>query len=312
MNWLLLLAAPLAAASAPATEPTCTATGSIAATVCADGDLRAADAEVAALQAEVAAKNPLRATWAVRARNFRTWLEAGYEDLDDGSIRPYTKEELLSNYAEQRDVLTEEIARAGRIGQGDPRADFDRTCRATVFDACRVASAGWLNGSEAKMRILWQVQTGSTDAAGATGGVMLWDASGAVPQPIGWAFEGWRYEPPVLNDSLPEPLLWVPGTSTGMAGMNADLLFVKRAGQWVEVETSSWRDALPARLPKGFGVWSAIDYDLANLGGESPLWRQSDPNCCASGGRVFYEFAVEGSSLVAQAVTVERTGPEGK
>ncbi|MFL9841472.1 hypothetical protein ABS767_10900 [Sphingomonas sp. ST-64] len=85
-----------------------------------------------------------------------------------------------------------------------------------------------------------------------------------------------------------------------------DKALAQASGVRAMVKTlESWRDALPTRLPKGFGIWKGVDYDFEGLGASSKLWRDKDANCCPSGGDALIDFAIEGRSLVLKDVRVD-------
>jgi len=273
--------------------------------VCADTDLRAADAALVRAEGALIASSPRKASLRQRAAAFRATLVNAYDGMPRA---PFTRDQLLDQYREERDDLADQVARDASVDRSDPTRRFADACFAHALKlGCRVDSAGWTNGKDG-LRIMWQIQSGATETDGVGAGVMLWDASvPAKPSLIGWSFDGVTYEAPKLNMDSPEPLLWVAGTRAGTAAWNADLLFAKRGGQWVEIETESWRDDLDTRLPKGYGVWKGIDYDFIGMGGSSDLWRKDDANCCATGGRIYFEFAVEGTSLVLKDVQLSLT-----
>lgn len=197
--------------------------------------------------------------------------------------------------------LDKEIERGGGLSAPiEEAAALGSKCLAKwLHMGCRVTASGILRGEDGT-RILWQRQSGASDVDGIGNGILLWDTSGpGAPKPIGWSFEGVNYESPRLTD---DGKLWVPGSMAGSGGGNADLLYVKRDGNWVEIETTSWRATLEDRLPKGFSAWQGIEYDFSGMGGTSPLWRDSDANCCATGGTLVLRFSIKGTSLVLDEV----------
>jgi hypothetical protein len=287
------LIAALLATTAP--QP-CSLPGEIGAHICTSASLRPHEAELAAREAQVLAVTARPATWRARAIQFRKWL--GEPDLN--GERP-SDEMLAQRIKDQVQELNKEIERARSLQPAaDEAAALGSQCLAKwLHMGCRVTASGILRGEDGT-RILWQRQSGASDIDGVGNGILLWDASKpGAPRLIGWSFEGANYEAPVLSD---EGRLWVPGTMAGSGGGNADLLYVKRGGDWVEIETTSWRDTLEARLPKGFSAWQGIEYDFNGMGGRSPLWRDSDPNCCASGGTLALRFSIAGTSLMLDEV----------
>lgn len=291
-----MFASLIAALAVIATPQDCSIAGAIGARVCSTAALQPLERELAAKEAETLRLTARPATWRARAAQFRRWLVE--PDLD--GKRP-GDEMLGQRIQDQLQELDKEIERArGLVPASDEAAALGLKCLAKwLHMGCRVAASGILRGADGT-RILWQRQAGASDVDGIGNGILLWDASKAgAPKLIGWSFEGVNYEAPRLTD---DGKLWVPGSMAGSGGGNADLLYVKRGGDWVEIETTSWRDTLEDRLPKGFSAWQGIDYDFVGMGGRSPLWRDTDANCCPSGGRLTLGFRIEGTSLVLDKV----------
>ncbi len=288
-----LIAAALAAFASP---QDCSIAGEIGARVCATAALKPLATELAAKEARVLAVTARPATWRARAAQFRKWLAE--PDLD--GKRP--SDAMLAQRIEDQVLeLDKEIDRArGLVPVADEAAALGSACLAKwLHMGCRVTASGILRGADGA-RILWQRQSGASDVDGIGNGILLWDASRpGAPRLIGWSFEGVNYEAPKLTE---DGKLWVPGSMAGSGGGNADLLYVKRGETWVEIETTSWRDTLEDRLPKGFSAWQGIDYDFNGMGGRSPLWRDSDANCCPSGGSMTLGFSIKGTSLMLDEV----------
>jgi hypothetical protein len=305
-----MLASLIAAALAVfATPQDCSIAGEVGARVCTTASLKSHEIELAAKEARVLAVTARPATWRARAAQFRKWL--AQPDLD--GQRP-SDEILIQRLQDQVLELDKEIDRArGLSPVPDEATALGSQCLARwLHMGCRVTASGILRGEDGT-RIVWQRQAGASDVDGIGNGILLWDASKpGAPKLIGWSFEGVNYEAPILTD---DRKLWVPGSMAGSGGGNADLLYVRRDGQWVEIETTSWRDTLEDRLPKGFSAWQGIDYDFNGMGGRSPLWRDTDANCCASGGSLTLGFSIRGTSLILDEVDpdiVEKWAPEKK
>lgn len=73
------------------------------------------------------------------------------------------------------------------------------------------------------------------------------------------------------------------------------------------MESESWWDALPARLPPGLEVWQAVEYDFAEPAARADLWRAADANCCPTGGRAWLDLRIEGQSVVLASVRLDDT-----
>ena len=184
--------------------------------------------------------------------------------------------------------------------------DFGTTCLDATLDACVVQSAGYLNSRDGAPSIAFQVQTGSNEFDGIAAQVVL-----LVPEDDGWTVlandsEGVAYSTPLLAD---DTLLHVPGYQDGTASFNADLLFQWNADDatWHPIDLTTWEDTIAARLPKGLAIWKGVAYDFTSpwyaLFARTPLWQESDANCCATGGSAEIEFSIVDDVLVADKVT---------
>ena len=275
--------------------------------VCADPGLRKLYGELAAKERAVQAATARPATWAAMAARFRAILAA--ETDSDG--KPIGREELESRLHDQIGYLDLELAAAGGIqSPRDEAQALGEACLARWYDhGCKVPASGILRDDG--VRILWQLQSGASEANGGGMGVMLWDASApGAPRLIGWTFDGVWMHPPRYDPQ--NHLLWVPGTRGGTGEGNADLLYQKQGDRWVEIELASWRDDLDRLLPKGLGAWHGVEYDFAGMGADTDLWKDSDANCCATGGRATIGFKIEGSSARLDTLQVQTGGPAGE
>lgn len=317
----LALAAPAAAQRAPA-APACTAPpGPLQAVVCADAELRAADARLRGLERAVAGVTARPATLAHRARDWQRRIEAGERDSAGGPTRPFAREDLLYEYEDRIEALEEQLRQDramrrleqrrdanGRATTLLPRpADLERACLGAVLRNCRVSAAGMAIGEDGRTRILWQLQRGFTEVAGVRDGVVLLAEARGGWRLLGWSFEGHTYEPPRLIAEDGTALLHLPGLAGGSGSRNADLLYRLGAQGWQEVESESWWDALPARLPPGLGVWQAVEYDFAEPAARADLWREGDANCCPTGGRAWLDLRIEGQSVMLAGVRLDDT-----
>jgi hypothetical protein len=300
----MLTLALLLLAAAP--EP-CSMPPELEQRVCADPALRTLDGELAAKERAVQAASARPATWAATAAQFRRII-AGEKDFDG---KPLGREALGQRLRDQIAYLDIELAAAA--GLQAPRDEVQALggiCFAKYFDhGCTVPASGILRDGE--VEIVWQLQSGASEANGGGMGVMLWDATGpGRPRPIGWSFDAAWMQAPRYDH--PNHLLWVPGTRAGTGEGNADLLYQKQGDRWVEIELVSWRDDLDKRLPKGLGAWHGVEYDFGGMGADTALWKDSDANCCATGGRATIGFRIEGSTLKLDTLQVQADGPAGR
>jgi len=305
-GWALLGAGlvammPLAVQAGPCSMP-----AALQQRVCEDVDLARLEAIMVAREKQVLAVTARPATWAGRAASFR----AGLATETDFDGKPLGKTELVSRFEGRIRDLDNEIATAATLRPGTFVAIMGNTCLSRWLSmGCTVPNAGVVR--DGGTTILYQIMSGSSEANGIGAGVMLWDASGpGAPKLIGWTFEGVEMKTPRFNAE--RGLLWVPGTMAGTGGHNADILYQKRGGRWVEIDMGSWQDALAARLPGGVGVWQGVAYYLMGdaMGAETDLWADADANCCPTAGRANLGFVIEGDQLKLDTVSAQPGGPK--
>ncbi|NML07578.1 hypothetical protein [Sphingomonas sp. G-3-2-10] len=304
----MLLASVAMTAPLSAQAQTCSMPAALAERVCADADLARLDAQLVATEKRVEAATSRPATWAVRARQFR-------EDLatqTDGEDKPLGREALIDQIQSRIAELENEIVRAKGIAavrDANSVATGSKCLSAWLSMNCIVPMSGVLRDGDGT-KIVWQFQSGASEADGGATGVLLWDASKpGAPKLIGWTFEGVMMEAPRYNAE--SKLLWVPGRMVGTGDHNADILYQKRGDRWVEIDMGGWNAALEGRLPKGLGVWHGVDYSFTGdaMGAETDLWKDADANCCATGGRANLEFAIEGDALKLTGISAQTEGP---
>ncbi|WP_270938866.1 hypothetical protein, partial [Falsiroseomonas oryzae] len=184
-------------------------------------------------------------------------------------------------------------------------ATLEARCLGAVLRDCRVTAAGLAASEDGRTRVLWQAQLGFTERDGVRAGIVLLAEARGGWRLLGWSFEGHRYDAPRIVEGEGPRLLHLPGLGGGSGTANADLFYRLGAEGWQEVEAESWREALPAHLPPGLEVWQAVTYDAAEMTARTPLWRESDGNCCPSGGSASFDLRIEGNAVVLAAVQLD-------
>ncbi|MBS7791331.1 hypothetical protein KTR66_15110 [Roseococcus sp. SDR] len=309
LSLTLLLAWPAAAQPRACAVPP----GPLQATLCQDDVLRALDARLRALEPEVAAAELRRATVTQRARDWHAALAAEAPDRaalrDAYAARIAALEEVLRQARALRRIEQRRGA-DGRLvaapGGTIPRpATLEQRCLGAALRDCRVTGAGVALAEDGRTRVLWQIQEGFTEADGVRSGiVLLAEVAGGV-RLLGWSFEGHGYEAPRILPAEGGALLHVRGRAGGMGRANGDLLFRNGPRGWEEIETESWRAALPGRLPAGLELRQAVTYDFEQMAAEATLARPEDANCCPSGGSAQLDFRIEGTGLVLAGVGLD-------
>ncbi|MBM3585180.1 MAG: hypothetical protein FJX36_12385 [Alphaproteobacteria bacterium] len=114
-------------------------------------------------------------------------------------------------------------------------------------------------------------------------------------------------EPPTIIEHAPErPLLVVSATHAGTGAIREDHVFRRNGVGWAPIAAlpwgenggDGWGQDLAARLPPGHAVWKGIAIDYATLSSTTPVWRDTDPNCCPTGGVATIRFAIRNDILV--------------
>lgn len=181
-------------------------------------------------------------------------------------------------------------------------------CISLGLNGCRSNRGGYLRGPSGET-LYWQVQEGSTDADGVSGGVVLLVRDGETLKPAAWTSGGFYETPQLIETGDPaEVYVALPGYFGGTGHFNADVVFRWRPGTatpLTEIDTRSWRAGLDARLPDGLQVWKGVQFRWPMLTAQTPLWMSDDANCCATGGEATLTFAIRDGVLLLSDVTAE-------
>lgn len=186
-------------------------------------------------------------------------------------------------------------------------AEIGTTCLSTQLDGCKVFTAGFLNvanfsDDDGAPLIAWQTQFGSTDDNGVIGGFILFEHTSEGWSVLDSGFDGF-FESPSLND---DGLLHIAGYSQGTGAFNTDRLYQRGDGGWQPIDMGQWFEAVQPMLPAGLAIWKGVDYDFryvfAGYTASTPLWRDDDGNCCATGGSAVITLSIVDNALVAESV----------
>jgi hypothetical protein len=278
------------------TPPPCPDRTINAADLCQNREIAARWADVETAMRAWQKVDPRKATVAERRDEALADLRRGFEYSPDDSPQQANADviiESLGYVKAEIDGLTQiasSISTPASFGPG-----LARDCLVGAVVNCVVESAGFLNaGDEGKARaIAWQYVSGLEP----NGGIPLrmaiaWDVSGAKPALIGYTSTEGEAEPPRLVDNGEDIILHFPARTAGTGEGNADSLFLYRTGAWVNIGMNSWKTELRTRLPEGMGLWKGVDYDYYGLSSYFPIWRDSDANCCATGGNAYAVFKI--------------------
>ena len=115
-----------------------------------------------------------------------------------------------------------------------------------------------------------------------------------------------QYGPPQIVRNAAGTILYLPIAIDGTAHENASEYFLRDAGTWQPIEAQGWLKDLSRQLPAGLGIWKGVWPDLRTMQAEAGLYRQSDANCCPTGGRARIRFSIRSSRFVLDSVAFER------
>lgn len=275
----------------------CTAAlGEAGVIICADSDLRALDRQVAELWTEVSTLTGRPATLARRHADWLAGRDLGEQDWESGEVRARTRDELLDYHRFYIRTLTEERRLAQALPSESPVSALAGGCIGSALRGCEAPAAGYVSGAGGR-RLAWQIQTGSTDEAGITAGLILFAVEGEVLRPVGWSFEAVDFQAPILFERDSGVFVAAEGIRAGTGSANADLLFRLDGDGVTEIDVESWKTDLADELPDGFGVWKGVDYTWPMMSAVSGVWRDDDGNCCPTGGEATMDLMVEGTTL---------------
>lgn len=180
---------------------------------------------------------------------------------------------------------------------------IDTDCIGTMLLQCEVTSAGFVSVAGG-IGIAYQLQSGHSDQYGIGAGVVLYAQKDGEWVLLDTDFAGVAYQPPRLIEG-DLPVVHVPGFMQGTGSHNADLLFIGdyENGEWQRIDIDSWRDGIADLLPEGLEIWKGVDYDFGDwfystFNARTPLWNDSDANCCPTGGWAEIEFEITDGRLV--------------
>lgn len=224
--------------------------------------------------------------------------------------------------SERLAMEAERIADLERSTAGDRllaryETDFDRlvsTCPPTGPDACRVEGAGVIivpgdeeSGVPAHPLYWQQLRMGGEWDMPRAAVILYTPTAGGRLKAAAWVHTAVVHEPPVVNEGQGDLYVAVPGYHDGTGRANADVLFRWTPGAdrpFTQIDITSWKDDLAARLPPGLEVWKGVAYRWPYLMAETALWQANDANCCASGGEAWIDFRIDGDRMAIEWLQV--------
>lgn len=192
------------------------------------------------------------------------------------------------------------------------------TCWHSALSDCEVTAEGIIPTHFDATAIRFQIQSGYSTEYGAGGALIVEQSVDGSWQSLIEDYRGHTYAFPV-EAIFDQHLLHFAGVGSGTAAPNADVLlqFVHaddESGHWQQVDIDSWKTTLLQYLPRHTDATHGVNYDFGDnfwpgMHAQTPLWRDTDANCCPSGGYAFIHFSIEDAVLSVTSVDVTELQP---
>jgi hypothetical protein len=276
--------------------------------ICATPDLATLDLQMAAAYRAAQTGSPTPVTLKAGQRSFL--IQRGF-DQDGKPTKTINAAALADLYRARIESLNLEAARNRRAAVAAvPLAQLKTRCADVEIKTCKVEDAGPVPGSEPYGGLFYQLQAPADEDEWARGLVVLRN-DGGVLKVVLWNFEGDIPDAPSVVGTAAGPLLVAPSTHGGTGRFNAELIFRPLPdGGWRDLDIDAWRMEFDTGLPEGVGVWKGVVYDWPTLSLMTGLWKDSDANCCPTGGAATARLAVKGDELVLKSMDIDRTPPK--
>lgn len=192
-------------------------------------------------------------------------------------------------------------------------ATLPLTCVDTGLSGCVVEGTGTLVMPEGTT-LHFQTQSGSSEEFGVSEAVVILQPDGEALRPIMWLFGPLGVLDPAIHTGYGEDgemraqgtYVALPGYGQGTGRHWMGVVFRWNGADMAptEVDAQSWLTDLAEGLPPGLSVWKGPGFQWDALIAHSPLWQDTDGNCCPTGGEVVVDLKVEGDRLVLGTVSV--------
>lgn len=131
-------------------------------------------------------------------------------------------------------------------------------------------------------------------------------------QLVGWvSADGATLGKPLYITDGHMAFISMPQNSIGSSAASGDLVIYRSdlTKPWQEIDPHSWTRDLDNRLPRGLTAKSNYSLDLLTMRATTDIARESDPNCCLSGGSADISLALKGDTLVINSLVLRRPSP---
>ncbi|HUS55773.1 MAG TPA: hypothetical protein VMY41_17415 [Thermohalobaculum sp.] len=128
----------------------------------------------------------------------------------------------------------------------------------------------------------------------------------------------WFETPHLAHHRKYGEFLVVPGRYFGTGSLTEDYVFMpNHARSWTQIRSAAfdpdtgrgWLEGLKSYLPPGHGIWKGLGVDYTTLTGTTTVWRDTDANCCPSGGELWFRLQIAGPELGFEIAEARYTPP---
>ena len=133
-----------------------------------------------------------------------------------------------------------------------------------------------------------------------------------------WQWVAWFETPYLARHAKYGEFLVVPGRYAGTGSLVEDHVFMPTMGRgWHPIRAAPFDPetgdgslaGLTAYLPPDHGIWKGIRVDYTTLTGTTDVWRDSDANCCPSGGEIWFRLRIAGPEIRFEVAEARYTPP---
>lgn len=177
-------------------------------------------------------------------------------------------------------------------------------CPGAALAECLSPISGVLTAPGAE-RLAWRIENGQASDGTPLHAMVIGDfrSAQAGPVPRLWVIDYADRLAPYLVEQSGRRLLVLPATHDFLND-GEDRVFEWRPRGFVEIDSWSWRETLPAHLPAGLTLPRNVALDLRAMTARTPLWVGEGDSDEPTGGEALLHFALDGDRLVLKDVRV--------
>lgn len=178
---------------------------------------------------------------------------------------------------------------------------------------CWVLASGHFNAMERGGPVSWQHVTLQPLDGPSTEMMILIEGASQESVTLVAAKQVFGYfgSPEMVENSDEGVLIHVAGRRGGSGSGNSDFLLLREKSGWSDIAMDAWMDQANKALPSGFDLRQGVQFNFREMFVSSPVWREDDGNCCATGGRALIDLAISDGTLTVENLTFQETRPAG-